>query len=397
MDTSHLVKLAVYLHRQWVTPKLVSINQIEGAGALFWAVLSFCQFRNKPILSTKVSKLRRWIGKVSLQLKTSSDSSTGTTKNKTQLGYRIWAPDEQLENKKYLLTSPDHMILELGELECPLTIDQISLLYYLVAEYDQIDWNNPKINIDQDHLQVYREHLSGQGKRILEIIQKKIPDTIQVKVKRDISLSDLKPEHRELRRSSNIQHTSDSSHSSIEEDEGDGEGETETNNQKSEKNREDQTRETNIETVRNEEKQQVNIDDSENGSIGSVSILINHSSDSSLANSDSENNFSNNDTKMDIVPRRPATPDKTKVKKINNDIEIPDEAEVVPQRPEKTVQKYLDNPNDITLTDKDEIAPKKPVKKINPWRQHLDQFRKEHPELSYKKAMQEAKLTYKKK
>jgi len=179
MDTQHIVKLAVYIHQQWILPKKVSINQIEGAGALFWATLSFCHFRNKSLINT-TDQNPRWIGKVELKLK---QSSSNKTRNKAQLGYRIWSPDEVDDScKKYQLTSNDHMILELGELDCPLTLDQIAMFYYLLSEYDQIDWNSPTISINQECLGVYQEHLVSQGERILEMIQKKIPDTIQMKV-----------------------------------------------------------------------------------------------------------------------------------------------------------------------------------------------------------------------
>jgi len=176
MDTKHLVKLAVYINRQWISTRQISINQIEGAGALFWAVLSFCQFRNKTLSQKMEDHTVGWIGKVTLGVK-------NTKKQKAVLGYRIWSPDEiDEDNKKYKLSSQDHMIFEIGELECPLTLNQICLLYYLVSEYDTINWRSPTIKIDQVHLQVYHEHMTSQGKRILEMIQKKIPDTIQMKV-----------------------------------------------------------------------------------------------------------------------------------------------------------------------------------------------------------------------
>ena len=170
MDTQHIVKLAVYIHQQWILPKKVSINQIEGAGALFWAALSFCQFRNKSLLNS-TDQHPLWIGKVELKLKRTSSNTKNKNKNKAQLGYRIWSPDEVDDScKKYQLTSNDHMILELGELDCPLTLDQISMFYYLLSEYDQIDWNSPTISINQEYLQVYQEHLVSQGERILEMI-----------------------------------------------------------------------------------------------------------------------------------------------------------------------------------------------------------------------------------
>ena len=98
MDTQHIVKLAVYIHQQWILPKKVSINQIEGAGALFWATLSFCHFRNKSLINT-TDQHPRWIGKVELKLK---QSSSKKNRNKAQLGYRIWSPDELDDScKKY--------------------------------------------------------------------------------------------------------------------------------------------------------------------------------------------------------------------------------------------------------------------------------------------------------
>ena len=150
---------------------------MKGAGALFWAVLSFCQFRNKTLSQKIEDDTIGWIGKVTLGIKTKHQ--------KALLGYRIWSPDEiDDSNKKYKLSSQYHMIFEIGELECPLTLNQICLLYYLVSEYDTINWNSPTIKIDQDHLHVYHEHMTSQEKRILEMIQKKIPDTIQMEVEK---------------------------------------------------------------------------------------------------------------------------------------------------------------------------------------------------------------------
>tara|TARA_B100000963_G_scaffold31932_1_gene23783 strand:+ start:201 stop:368 length:168 start_codon:yes stop_codon:yes gene_type:complete len=36
-------------------------------------------------------------------------------------------------------------------------------------------------------------------------------------------------------------------------------------------------------------------------------------------------------------------------------------------------------------------------KKVNPWLEHVKQFRSEHPELSYKEVLTQAKATYTKK
>ena len=98
MDTRHIVKLAVYINRQWISTRRISLNQIEGAGALFWAVLSFCQFRNKTLSQKIEDDTIGWIGKVTLGIKTKHQ--------KALLGYRIWSPDEVDDsNKKYKLSS----------------------------------------------------------------------------------------------------------------------------------------------------------------------------------------------------------------------------------------------------------------------------------------------------
>ena len=172
METRHLVKLAYYIQKQWIETRKITINQMESACSLFWGVSTFCQYKTDQNVDY------RWVGRVFLKIR--------NTSNKSKLGYQIWKPEEVEKQKNdiltYILDDPKLMMLELDELICPLTQEQVGLLFYLVSEFKQIDWNNPSISIDGDLLQLYKDHISTTGKKIVEMIRKKIPDEISVKI-----------------------------------------------------------------------------------------------------------------------------------------------------------------------------------------------------------------------
>jgi len=490
MDTKHLVKLAVYINRQWISTRQISINQIEGAGALFWAVLSFCQFRNKTLSQKMCDHTVGWIGKVTLGVK-------NTKKQRAVLGYRIWSPDEVDDsNKKYKLSSQDHMIFEIGELECPLTLNQICLLYYLVSEYDTINWNSPTIKIDQDHLQVYHEHMTSQGKRILEMIQKKIPDTIQMKVdqnkpkattttqthlvsnyvddstppkdttrpkqeisldslkgrnvdsgKPKISLNDLQEDQKLQRRmstkttqpphpptstpraeeteklsdrdsintptsrsseSSTISHQNTHESESIDYGEGEGEDDNSsihtnnTNIDSSIETSEDFSTENSCEMSSNESRSDDHNDTSEMSSSNESRSDDHNYTSSEISNSNESQSEDKNDTSSsdseEIVPRRPI-PKVVSVskKKSHPYIDLSDDSEVIPKKPVSSSRQPVKKKNENIYKSNTKIMSKKPSpKRVNPWQEHISRFRESHPDIPYREALKQAKLTYKK-
>ena len=431
METRHLVKLSYYIQKQWIETRKITINQIESACSLFWGVSTFCQYKTDQRVDY------RWIGRVFLKIR--------NTSNRSKLGYQIWKPEEVEKQKKdiltYILDDPKLMMLELDELICPLTQEQVGLLFYLVSEFKQIDWNNPSISIDGDLLQLYKDHISTTGKKIVEMIRKKIPDEISVKIAAPkinkkkagpISLKDLAPVQKDKRRKGeisigvdqkppdpllNIPDVENVSTPSVVENEP-IETIVPVDVEKSE------PVEIEVETVEKAPVEVENIEpvEIEVETVEKAPVEVENIEPVETVEKDpvEEEKSEPSEIKVETVEKAPVEVEEKEpveievetVEKAPVEIEVetveitplaleekkPVEIEVETVQTTAPVEKKKLIRKETKIVEKSTAKKsKEKTKKSNPWIDHVRKFRLDHPDLSYREAIQQAKHSYKKK
>ena len=424
METRHLVKLSYYIQKQWIETRKITINQIESACSLFWGVSTFCQYKTDQRVDY------RWIGRVFLKIR--------NTSNRSKLGYQIWKPEEVEKQKKdiltYILDDPKLMMLELDELICPLTQEQVGLLFYLVSEFKQIDWNNPSISIDGDLLQLYKDHISTTGKKIVEMIRKKIPDEISVKIAAPkinkkkagpISLKDLAPVEKDKRRKGEISIGVDQKPPDPLLNIPDVENVSTT---PVVENREQIETIAPVEVEKIEPTEPLDVDESKPiETVEKASVEVENIEPVEIEVKTVEKapvkveNIEPVEIEVETVDKSPVEEEKSEPPEIEVETvetvpveEAPVETvEITPLAVEekKTVEIEVETVQTTAPVEKKKLIrketkivekstakkSKEKTKKSNPWIDHVRKFRLDHPDLSYREAIQQAKHSYKKK